>query len=102
IGPYGAGIFNPRAWAGGSEETVNKIVLGVVPAIGVFAIGVELPKAYMAQHWKNANLTFSAFFQGWFVSAGLIYALIPGLNSLSSLAIAACLTPTDPIAVESV
>jgi sodium/hydrogen antiporter len=35
--------------------------------------------------------------QGWFVSAGLIYALIPGLNFLSSLAVAACLTPTDPI-----
>ncbi|KAM6496496.1 hypothetical protein JOM56_006969 [Amanita muscaria] len=47
----------------------------------------------------DANLTFSALFQGWFVSAGLIYA---GLNSLSSLAMAAWLTPTDPMAVEIV
>jgi len=36
------------------------------------------------------------------VSAGLIYALIPGLNFLSSLAIAACLTPTDPILAAAV
>lgn len=39
---------------------------------------------------------------GWFVSAGLIYALIPGLNFLSSLAVAACLTPTDPILAAAV
>jgi sodium/hydrogen antiporter len=31
------------------------------------------------------------------VSAAVIYAIIPGLNFLSSLTIAACLTPTDPI-----
>jgi NhaP-type Na+/H+ or K+/H+ antiporter len=31
------------------------------------------------------------------VSAAFIYAFIPNLNLLSSLAIAACLTPTDPI-----
>lgn len=36
------------------------------------------------------------------MSAGLIYALVPGLNFLSSLAIAACLTPTDPILAAAV
>jgi sodium/hydrogen antiporter len=35
--------------------------------------------------------------KGWFVSAAFIYAFIPNLNFLSSLAVAACLTPTDPI-----
>ena len=40
--------------------------------------------------------------QGWFVSAGLICALIPGLSFLSSLAVAACLTPTDPILAAAV
>lgn len=36
------------------------------------------------------------------MSGGLIYALIPGLNFLSSLAVAACLTPTDPILAAAV
>lgn len=36
------------------------------------------------------------------MSAGLIYALIPGLNFLSSLTVAACLTPTDPILASAV
>ncbi|KAH9936219.1 Sodium/hydrogen exchanger family-domain-containing protein [Fomitopsis serialis] len=106
IGPYGANIFNPRDWGGGNVETTNTITLEfcrVVLAIGVFAIGVELPKAYMARHWKSLFfLLFPVMTWGWFVSAGLIYALIPGLNFLSSLAVAACLTPTDPILAAAV
>ena len=42
------------------------------------------------------------FLKGWFVCAGLINALIPGLTFLSSLAISACLTPTDPILASAV
>ncbi|CCM01172.1 uncharacterized protein FIBRA_03220 [Fibroporia radiculosa] len=106
IGPYGANIFNPREWGGDDVATSNTIVLEftrVVLAIGVFAIGVELPKAYMAKHWKSLFfLLFPVMTWGWFVSAGLIYALIPGLNFLSSLAVAACLTPTDPILAAAV
>jgi NhaP-type Na+/H+ or K+/H+ antiporter len=55
-GPHCANIFNPRGWGGGDEEITNTITLEftrVVLAIGVFAIGVELPKAYMARHWKS-------------------------------------------------
>ncbi|ETW81447.1 Na+/H+ antiporter [Heterobasidion irregulare TC 32-1] len=106
IGPYGAGIFDPRGWGNGNEQVTNTITLEftrVVLAIGVFAIGVELPKAYMARHWKSLFfLLVPVMTWGWFVSAGLIYALIPKLNFLSSLAVAACLTPTDPILAAAV
>ncbi|OCH91621.1 hypothetical protein OBBRIDRAFT_728394, partial [Obba rivulosa] len=104
--PFCAGIFDPRGWGGGNREVTNQITLEftrVVLAIGVFAVGVELPKAYMARHWKSLLfLLFPVMTWGWFVSAGLIYALIPGLNFLSSLAVAACLTPTDPILAAAV
>ena len=53
-GPYGAGIFDPRSW--GNPDTEHQITLEltrVVLAIGVFAVGVELPKAYMLKHWKS-------------------------------------------------
>ncbi|KAF9564192.1 Sodium/hydrogen exchanger, partial [Agrocybe pediades] len=108
IGPYCANIFDPRSLSHSenAEETANVITLEftrVVLAIGVFAIGVELPKAYMRKHWKSlAFLLIPVMTWGWFVSAGLIYALVPGLNFLSSLAIAACLTPTDPILAAAV
>ncbi|GLB38785.1 putative sodium/hydrogen exchanger family protein [Lyophyllum shimeji] len=106
IGPYGANIFNPHSWGNGNDDVTNIITLEftrVVLAIGVFAIGVELPKAYMAKHWKSIFfLLVPVMTWGWFVSAGLIFALIPGLNFLSSLAVAACLTPTDPILAAAV
>ncbi|KAG8756438.1 hypothetical protein FRC11_005309, partial [Ceratobasidium sp. 423] len=105
IGPYCAGIFDPRGWAN-SHEVVNEITLEVtrvVLAIGVFAIGVELPKQYMLKHWKSIfMLLVPVMTYGWFVSAALIYALIPNLSFLSSLVIAACLTPTDPILAAAV
>ncbi|EKM51776.1 uncharacterized protein PHACADRAFT_262112 [Phanerochaete carnosa HHB-10118-sp] len=106
IGPYGANIFDPRSWGNSDRSTTNTITLEftrVVLAIGVFAIGVELPKAYMRRHWKSLFFLLAPIMTwGWFVSAGLIYALIPGLNFLSSLAVAACLTPTDPILAAAV
>ncbi|KAG8744739.1 hypothetical protein FRC10_009504 [Ceratobasidium sp. 414] len=105
IGPYVAGIFDPRGWAS-SHEVANEITLEVtrvVLAIGVFAIGVELPKQYMLKHWRSLFfLLVPVMTYGWFVSAALIYALIPNLNFLSSLVIAACLTPTDPILAAAV
>lgn len=55
-GPYCAGIFDPRSWASSQTISDNLITLEftrVVLAIGVFAIGVELPKAYMKKHWKS-------------------------------------------------
>lgn len=55
-GPYAANIFDPHHWAGADEDTINTVTLEftrVVLAVGVFAIGVELPKAYMKRHWKS-------------------------------------------------
>lgn len=69
----------------------------------MFAIGVELPKAYVGRHWKSLTfLLIPVMVFGWFISSALIYALVPGLDFLSSLAVAACLTPTDPILAAAV
>ncbi|KAI0247451.1 Sodium/hydrogen exchanger family-domain-containing protein [Lactifluus subvellereus] len=106
IGPHGTNIFNPRSWAHNTDGDINNITLEftrIVIAIGVFAVGVELPKKYMYRHWKSLFfLLVPVMTWGWFVSAALIYALIPNLSFLSSLAIAACLTPTDPILAAAV
>jgi hypothetical protein len=52
IGPYVGGVFNPRDWGGLSEHVTDEITLEVtrvVIALGVFAVGVELPK--VGQMW---------------------------------------------------
>ncbi|KAG1770447.1 Sodium/hydrogen exchanger family-domain-containing protein [Suillus occidentalis] len=97
IGPYLANVFTPREW-GPLENTITLEVMRIVLATGLFAVGVELPCAYMKEHAKSLLIMVvptMAF--GWVVVAGIIQALFPGLNYISSLCIAACLTPTDPV-----
>jgi hypothetical protein len=50
------------------------------------AIGIELPKAYVKKHWKTiAFLLGPVMVYGWFVSAAIIYGIIPGVSFLSAL-----------------
>lgn len=47
IGPYVLNLLSPDDWGGHGSHITNEITLEVtrvVLAIGVFAIGVELPK----------------------------------------------------------
>ncbi|KLO18386.1 hypothetical protein SCHPADRAFT_925181 [Schizopora paradoxa] len=102
IGPYCANIFDPRSWTSNSNGITLEF-MRVVLATGLFAIGVELPTAYVAKHVKSLLIVVvptMAF--GWFVCAGFIRILFPNLNFVSSLVISACLTPTDPVLASAV
>ena len=118
LGPHVLGIFDPRSWTH-VTDTLTREIMRIVLATGLFAIGVELPKRYMADHAKSLLIMVvptMAF--GWLVSAGkwanaltrshtpltafsllqaFIHVLFPQLDFVSSLVISACLTPTDPI-----
>ncbi|KAG6809388.1 hypothetical protein H0H92_000457 [Tricholoma furcatifolium] len=97
LGPYGLNVIDPRKWGGGNANAITLEFMRFVLAIGVFASAIELPKKYMVDHIKSVLIMLIPVMTwGWIVSAALIRALIPGLNFASSLAIAACLTPTDP------
>jgi len=52
MGPHCAGIFDPRSW-GAREHQITLEVMRIVLATGLFAIGVELPKSYLAKHAKG-------------------------------------------------
>ncbi|KAH9935576.1 Sodium/hydrogen exchanger family-domain-containing protein [Fomitopsis serialis] len=97
IGPYCANAFDPRSW-GDHTNAITLEVMRVVLAIGLFAIGVELPQSYMADHAKSLLvMVVPTMAFGWIVVATVIYLLFPSYNYISALVIAACLTPTDPI-----
>ncbi|KAK0440284.1 Sodium/hydrogen exchanger [Armillaria borealis] len=96
VGPYGWGIFDPHSW--GPSHKVTLEVMRIVLAIGLFAIGVELPRNYMARHAKGLLvMVVPTMAFGWVTVAGVLRVLFKDLNFVSCLAIAACLTPTDPI-----
>ncbi|KAG9316358.1 Sodium/hydrogen exchanger family-domain-containing protein [Chiua virens] len=98
IGPYCANVFVPRSWGGSQENTITLEVMRVVLAVGLFAVGVELPCDYMRKHAKSLLIMVvptMAF--GWIIVSGVLHLLFPALNMISVLCIAACLTPTDPV-----
>lgn len=115
MGPYCADVFDPRRWA---PETgvITLEVMRVVLAVGLFAIGVELPESYMFRHVRGlVVLVVPTMAIGWFVVAGayaphspndfpahiffsgFMMLLFPSLSFVSCLAVSACLTPTDPV-----
>ncbi|KAH9839419.1 Sodium/hydrogen exchanger family-domain-containing protein [Rhodofomes roseus] len=97
IGPYCANAFDPRSW-GSHTNAITLEVMRIVLATGLFAIGVELPQSYMADHAKGLLvMVVPTMAFGWVVVAALIYGLFPTYTYISALVVAACLTPTDPI-----
>ncbi|KAG0706133.1 Cation/H+ exchanger [Suillus ampliporus] len=97
IGPFVADIFAPRSW-GPLNNTITLEVMRIVLVIGLFAAGVELPRAYMKGHAKSLIvMVVPTMAFGWVVVAAIIHIIFPKLNYISSLCIAACLTPTDPV-----
>jgi len=70
MGPYFLGIFDPRAW-GHQSNAITLEVMRIVLATGLFAIGVELPKSYMAQHAKSLlTMVIPTMAIGWLIVAG--------------------------------
>ncbi|GAC98780.1 hypothetical protein PHSY_006375 [Pseudozyma hubeiensis SY62] len=111
VGPVAIGLFNPSKWGGEDGITPGGVhtdeitleIMRVTIALSVFAIGVELPKKYLLRHWKSiAILLGPVMAWGWLITACFIYALVPGLDFLNSLVVAACVSPTDPILAQAV
>lgn len=112
FGPVALNIFNPFTW--GDTETITMELSRIVLIVQVFAVGVELPKAYMYRHWRSLLLVLVPVMSfGWVVSSGFISCLIPGLSfvclsyyllliKVDSLVVGACVTATDPVLASSV
>ncbi|KAG6891231.1 hypothetical protein C0995_008483 [Termitomyces sp. Mi166 len=102
IGPYGADIFDPRSWDV-STIFLTREITRIVLATSLFAVGIELPKSYLAKHGKSLLvMVVPTMAIGWIIVSGVLFGLFPKLSYFSCLAIAACLTPTDPVVCAAV
>jgi len=100
-GPLVANGINPYSW--NDTDEITKQLTRCVIAIQVMASGIELPKHYLKKEWLTMALLLGpVMVYMWLISGLFIWWLIPPLNYLESLAIAACVTPTDPILANSV
>ncbi|KAI7894307.1 Sodium/hydrogen exchanger family-domain-containing protein [Mucor mucedo] len=67
------------------------------------AVGIDLPKHYMKKEWLTMlMLLLPVMIFMWLVSGLFIWWLVPPIDYLHSLVIAACVCPTDPILANSV
>ncbi|KAG0100656.1 hypothetical protein BGZ93_008593 [Podila epicladia] len=101
IGPYAIGIFDPLGW--GEFDTVTLEFTRIVIAVQVMAAGVSLPRAYLVKERHSLFMMIVPLMVlMWATSALLIWGLIPDLDFIESMVIAACVTPTDPVLSNSV
>lgn len=102
FGPHAANLINPFTW--GNTDQITLEFSRIVLVVQCFAVGVELPKAYMERHWRSVTfLLIPVMTFGWLVTSLFIWGLLhQHLSWLESLAVAACVTATDPVLASSV
>ncbi|KAL4883485.1 alkali metal cation/H+ antiporter Nha1 C terminus-domain-containing protein [Aspergillus karnatakaensis] len=101
FGPHAANLFNPNEW--GNVDKITLECSRIVLVVQCFAVGVELPKAYMERHWKSVTLLLIPVMTwGWLITSLFIWWLIEPLTWLEALVCAACVTATDPVLASSV
>lgn len=98
--PNVTNLIRPLEYAG-SAANLNTITLSfsrLVLGVQLVLAGVQLPSRYLQKEWKSlAVLLGPAMTSMWMISSLIIWAVVPDLPFLHALAVAACVTPTDPI-----
>ncbi|CAO3590794.1 unnamed protein product [Absidia cylindrospora] len=102
FGPVCANFINVGDW-GGEEVELSRQFARLAIGIQVMAAGVYLPKAYLRTELRSMMvMLIPVMIFMWLVSGLCVWAMVPGVNYLESLVIAACFTPTDPILANSI
>lgn len=101
FGPHSANLINPLTW--GNTDQITLEFSRIVLVVQCFAVGVELPKAYMERHWLSVVLLLIPVMTfGWLITSLFVWWMIVPLTWLESLCVAACVTATDPVLASSV
>jgi len=102
FGPHAADLIDPSTW--GNTDQVTLEFSRIVLVVQCFAVGVELPRAYMERHWRSVVfLLVPVMTFGWLMTSLFIWAVLyHRLSWLDSLVISACVTATDPVLASSV
>ncbi len=104
--PHAANLIRPLEYALGSQENLGAITLyftRLVLGVQLVLAGVQLPSKYLWTEWKSLALLLGPGMTAmWLSSSLIIWGMVPNLSFLHSLAIGACVTPTDPVLSNSI
>lgn len=103
--PHVSNLVRPLEYAG-SLENLNAVTLyfsRLVLGVQLVLAGVQLPSRYLKKEWKPLALLLGPVMTTmWLVSSLLIWAMVPNFSFVHSLAVGACITPTDPVLSNSI
>lgn len=104
--PHATNLIRPLEYALGDQITLDTITLyfsRLVLGIQLVLAGVQLPSKYLKKEWRSLALLLGPGMCGmWIISSLLIWGLVPNLSFEFALAVAACITPTDPVLSNSI
>lgn len=104
--PHATNFIRPLDYALGSQENLDAATLyftRLVLGVQLVLAGVQLPSKYLQKEWKSLALLLGpGMTVMWISSSLLVWAMVPNLSFLPSLAIGACVTPTDPVLSNSI
>lgn len=104
--PHAANLIRPLEYALGSQENLGTITLyftRLVLGVQLVLAGVQLPSKYLLTEWKSLALLLGPGMTAmWLSSSLIIWGMVPNLSFVYSLAIGACVTPTDPVLSNSI
>ena len=103
---HGTNFLKPLEYTLGNEEYLGQVTLyftRLVLGVQLVLAGVQLPSKYLLYEWKSLALLLGPGMTAmWLSSSLLIWAMVPNVSFLFSLAIGACVTPTDPVLSNSI
>lgn len=103
--PHATNFVRPLEYTG-TQANLNAVTLyfsRLVLGVQLVLAGVQLPSRYLKTEWKSLALLLGPVMSCmWMASSLVIWGMVPNLPFLHALAIAACITPTDPVLSNSI
>lgn len=97
----GATFIRPLEYADGSPQRLEEVTLyftRLVLDVQLVLAGVQLPNRYLSREWRSLGLLLGpGMISMWIITSLLVWAMVPHLPYVHALAVAACVTPTDPV-----
>ena len=99
--PHATNFIKPLQYANDNETNLETITLyfsRLVLGVQLVLAGVQLPSKYLKTEWKSMSLLLGpGMCAMWICTSLLVWAMVPSISFLFALAVAACVTPTDPV-----
>ncbi|KAF2454491.1 Sodium/hydrogen exchanger family-domain-containing protein [Lineolata rhizophorae] len=104
--PHAANFIRPEVYALHDAVILDTITLyfsRLVLGVQLVIAGVQLPSRYLRLEWRSLALLLGpGMCCMWICTALLTWAMVPHIDFLHALAVAACVTPTDPVLSNSI